>query len=227
MKHSDRVEVFEHFLSEYTLSTPHVAWVALRKGCSYTVTSDHPDDQFILVYDLFATMEEENHRPQHPSFERALWRILENDPPDQVLGFGLDFDYTWQPDEDSRSFAPKGFDEVLIDTIENLGLYYQVCSAFVYPEEGKQVVTELTKPSYNTRFCGSEDNYESMRRTLSSSLGILNPANLHWVWPPRQSSNGPAVEFALGSDDRETFTKKSCSVLLVHINRGEVDDSDS
>ena len=65
-----------------------------------------------------------------------------------------------------------------------------------------------------------------MRRTLSSSLGILNPANLHWVTPLRQSGNGPAVEFALGSDNCEAFTKKSRLVLLVHINRGEVEDSD-
>ena len=88
------------------------------------------------------------------------------------------------------------------------------------------MITELTKPSYNTRFCGSEDNYESMRRTLSSSLGILNPANLHWATPLRQSGNGPAVEFALGSDNCEPLLKKSRLVLLVHINRGEVEDSD-
>ena len=193
----------------------------MLKGCSYTVTSNPPADQFVLVYDLFT--EEKDHRPQSPSFAHALRKTLDDNPSAEVLGFGLEFDYTWQADEDPQIYTPKGFDEVLINTIENLGLEYQVCSAFVYPEEGKQVITHLKERCYDFGFKASEDNYKSMSSALSSSLPEL--ANLHWVTPPRQSGNGPAVKFTLVDSDRRMFIKKSCSVLLAFTGRGEVDGS--
>ena len=195
----------------------------MLERCSYTVTSDRPADQFVLVCDLFAA--EKDHRPQSPFFAHALKKNLDDNPSAQVLGFGLEFDYTWQPDEDPQIFTPIGFDEVLLSTIENLGLQYQVCSALGYPEEGKQVITNLERHRYNLRFHASEDYYESMRSALPFCL--LELANLHWATPPRQSGNGPAVAFTLGSNNRQIITKKSCSVLLVFTGRGGVARSDS
>lgn len=91
---------------------------------------------------------------------------MDENPSAAVLVFGLEFDYTWQPDEGPQIFTPIGFDEVLVNTIENLGLQYQVCSAFVYPGEGNQVITNLERRRYNLRFHASEDYYESMRSAL-------------------------------------------------------------
>ena len=195
------------------LSAKEISWVALVKGCSYTVTSIPSKDQFVLVYDL--TTNNDRVTAQHYSFTQALGEFLRNDPEDMLLGVGLEFDYIRQPNSIySLVEQLRGSDELLANSVYCLGLKYDVASVFVFPKEGKQVITELDQGFYNRSSYKAEDKYESIRKALSTK----QPPNLHWIKPPRQSGNGPVVKF--GRDDGKTFMKRSCSVLLVQIGRG-------
>ena len=173
------------------------------KGCSYTVTSIPSKDQFVLVYDLTTN----NNRPtaQHYSFMQALDVFLGNHSEDMLLGVGLEFDYIRQP----SSMYPiveqlRGSDELLANSVHCLGLKFDVASVFVFPKEGKQVITELDRRFYDRSDYRAEDKYESIRKALTTR----QPSNLHWIKPLRQSGNGPVVKFASARNDGKTFKKK-------------------
>ena len=208
--HSDRKMVYRR-----SLSAKEILWVALVKDCSYTVTSIPSKDRFVLVYDL--TTNHNRMAAQHYSFIQALGEFLGNDPEDMLLGVGLEFDYVRHSDSIySLVEQLRGSDELLANSVHCLGLKFDVASVFVFPKEGKQVITELDRRFYDRSDYRAEDKYESIRKALTTR----QPSNLRWIKPPRQSGNGPVVKFASARNDGKTFKRKSCSVLLIQIGRG-------